>query len=73
MLETGVLPSVVTWHGGLDDWETFREHYLGEFYPAALAREQSKVEWLGGESEGREEQHVTTAAPPASGAQYRSD
>lgn len=73
MLETGVLPSVVMWHGGWNDWETFREHYLGEFSPAALARERSKVEWLGGESEGREEQHVTTAAPPASGAQYRSD
>ena len=76
MLEAGVLPSVVMWHGGWDDWETFRKHYLGEFSPDALARERNKVKWLGGDGPTGDdvEQHVTTAAPPASNAaQYRSD
>lgn len=68
MLESGVLPSVVMWQGGWDDWETFREHYLGEFSPSALARERKKVEWLGGDG-GQAPQDtgapVTTAAPPS--------
>ncbi len=77
LLEQGVLPSVVMWYGGWEDWETFREHYLGEFSPEALARERAKVEWLNGNSDigdvGDVEGHVTTAAPPASNAsQYRS-
>ena len=77
MLENGVLPSVVMWHGGWDDWETFRKHYLGEFSPSALQRERAKVAWLGGDTadvvnEGTGA-HVTTAAPPATGSQYRSD
>ena len=37
-------------HGGWEDWETFREHYLGEFSPAALARGRRKVEWLTGDT-----------------------
>lgn len=48
MLESGVLPVVVMWHGGWDDWETFRESYLGEFSPEALDRERGKVPWLNG-------------------------
>lgn len=67
MLENGVLPSVVMWYGGWEDWDTFREHYLGEFSPEALARERSKVEWLGGDGpQTGGDAHVTTAAPPAS-------
>lgn len=45
-LEEGMLPSVVMWHGGWDDWDTFRQHYLGEFSPGALKRERRKVPWL---------------------------
>ncbi|WP_135533255.1 site-specific integrase [Halostella pelagica] len=76
MLEAGVLPSVVMWHGGWDDWDTFREHYLGEFSPDALERERNKVEWLGGDgpATGDVGAPVTTAAPPSgTGAQYQSD
>jgi integrase len=75
MLEAGVLPSVVMWHGGWDDWQTFRKHYLGEFSPGALARERSKVEWLGGDVDAPEDIRapVTTAAPPASNRGQWSD
>lgn len=48
-LEQGMLPSVVMSHGGWDDWETFRKHYLGEFSPEALRRERGKVSWLSGD------------------------
>ncbi len=73
MLEAGVLPSVVMWHGGWESWDVFRDSYLGEFSPEALKRERSKVEWLGGNADSGVETHVTTAAPPASGVQYRTD
>lgn len=48
LLEQGVLPSVVMAWGGWRDWETFREHYLGEFSPEAIKRERSKVDFLDG-------------------------
>ena len=47
LLEQGVLPSVVMAWGGWRDWDTFREHYLGEFSPEAIKRERSKVGYLG--------------------------
>lgn len=50
LLEQGVLPSVVMAWGGWRDWDTFREHYLGEFSPEAIKRERSKVDFLGGET-----------------------
>lgn len=34
--------------GGWRDWDTFREHYLGEFSPEAIKRERAKVDFLGG-------------------------
>jgi integrase len=46
LLEAGVLPSVVMAWGGWQDWETFRDHYLGEFSPEAIRRERNKVEYL---------------------------
>jgi|GEM_PF-456784 len=77
-LEDGTLPSVVMYWGGWDDWETFREHYLGEFSPHALKRERSKLSWMRGESDQDVEEHLTPVAqPPASGsgssAQHWSD
>ena len=42
LLECGVLPVVVMDWGGWHDWDTFREHYLGEFSPEALRRERGK-------------------------------
>jgi len=78
MLEFGVLPSVVMYHGGWDDWETFREHYLGEFSPHALQRERSKVPWLNGgrgiETDGVETHLTPVSDPPwKSSAKYSSD
>jgi integrase len=46
LLEAGVLPSVVMAWGGWEDWETFRDHYLGEFSPESIRRERNKVEYL---------------------------
>lgn len=51
LLADGVLPSVVMSWGGWEDWDTFREHYLGEFSPKALERERSKVAYLTGVAE----------------------
>lgn len=65
-LEQGMLPSVVMWHGGWEDWETFREHYLGEFSPGALRRERSKISWLSGTSDAVDDADpvARTVAPP---------
>ena len=49
LLEQGVLPSVVMDWGGWEDWDTFREHYLGEFSPEAIKREREKVDFLEGD------------------------
>lgn len=65
LLEQGVLPSVVMSWGGWDDWDTFREHYLGEFSPEALERERGKVDYLGG-SAARERQGVEQHQVPIS-------
>jgi len=46
LLERGVEPGMVMEWGGWRDWSTFRDHYLGEFSPAAVARERDKVDWL---------------------------
>ena len=54
LLEQGVLPSVVMSWGGWRDWDTFREHYLGEFSPEAIKRERAKVEFLSGKPSDRE-------------------
>jgi hypothetical protein len=31
--------------GGWEDWETFRDHYLGEMSPAAAERERGKISY----------------------------
>lgn len=41
--DKGVLPAVVMNWGGWEDWQTFRDHYLGEMSPAAADRERGKV------------------------------
>lgn len=48
LLEDGVLPSVVLSWDGWEDWETFRDHYLGEFSPEAIKRERVKVSFIDG-------------------------
>jgi hypothetical protein len=34
--------------GGWEDWETFRNHYLGEMSPAAAEREREKIPFVSG-------------------------
>ena len=50
--DCGVLPAVVMSWGGWEDWETFRNHYLGEMSPAAAEREREKISFVSG---GREQ------------------
>jgi integrase len=69
LLEQGVLPSVVMEWGGWEDWETFREHYLGEFSPEAIKRERGKVDFLGGSPDG--ERPAQSSIVPA-GSIHRS-
>jgi len=45
-LEAGVLPSVLMQWGGWEDYETFKNHYLGKHGEEVQAREAEKVEWL---------------------------
>lgn len=42
----GVIPGLVMQWGGWEDWETFRDNYLGEMSPEVDRREQQKVPWL---------------------------
>lgn len=39
----GVLPFVVMSFGGWEDWETFKESYMGEMSPEAAERERAKI------------------------------
>lgn len=52
--DCGVLPAVVISWGGWDDWETFRNHYLGEMSPAAAEREREKFSFVSGDLESEE-------------------
>lgn len=46
LVEAGVEPGMIMEWGGWEDWETFREHYLGA-YSAEMQRQQlDKVDWL---------------------------
>ena len=49
--DCGVLPAVVMSWGGWEDWETFRNHYLGEMSPAAAEREREKISFVSGRTE----------------------
>jgi len=44
------------WPGGWEDWQTFRDHYLGEFSPEAIRRERQKVDYLADRTVARSEQ-----------------
>jgi len=33
-------------YGGLEVWDTFREHYLGQYSVTAQQRAREKVPWL---------------------------
>lgn len=42
----GVIPGLIMQWGGWEDWETFKNNYLGEMSPEVDRREQQKVPWL---------------------------
>lgn len=45
----GVSPMVVMEFGGWEDWDTFKEHYMGQITPEAQQRERGKIDYLGGD------------------------
>ena len=46
LVEADVEPGIIMEWGGWEDWETFREHYLGAYSMKKQKMEQQKVEWL---------------------------
>jgi integrase len=46
LVEREVEPGLVMEWGGWEDWETFREHYLGAYSLDAQQRGMEKVDWL---------------------------
>jgi len=46
LVEAGVEPGMIMAWGGWEDWETFREHYLGAYSPEMERRQAALVPWL---------------------------
>lgn len=46
LVEAGVEPGMIMEWGGWEDWETFREHYLGTYSPEMQRQQITKVDWL---------------------------
>lgn len=46
LVESEVEPGMIMEWGGWEDWETFREHYLGAYSPEMQRQQLSKVDWL---------------------------
>jgi integrase len=46
LCEREVEPGLVMTYGGWEDWDTFREHYLGQYSVKAQTRAREKVPWL---------------------------
>jgi len=46
LVEDDVEPGIIMEWGGWEDWETFREHYLGAYSMKKQRMEQEKVSWL---------------------------
>jgi len=46
LVESGVEPGMIMTWGGWEDWETFREHYLGAYSPEMERRQAALVPWL---------------------------
>lgn len=55
LVEAGVEPGMIMTWGGWDDWETFREHYLGAYSPEMERKQAALVPWL----EARRERPAT--------------
>lgn len=46
LVESEVEPGMIMVWGGWEDWETFREHYLGAYSPEMERRQAALVPWL---------------------------
>jgi hypothetical protein len=46
LVDDEVEPGLVMEWGGWEDWETFREAYLGTYSTKAKTRAREKVDWL---------------------------
>lgn len=46
LVEVGVEPGMIMVWGGWEDWQTFREHYLGAYSPEMERRQAALVPWL---------------------------
>ena len=46
LCEREVEPGLVMEYGGWEDWDTFRDHYLGQYSVKAQQRAREKVPWL---------------------------
>lgn len=46
LVEAEVEPGMIMVWGGWEDWETFREHYLGAYSPEMERKQAAKVPWL---------------------------
>ena len=44
--ESNVEPGIIMVWGGWEDWDTFREHYLGAYSPEMERRQAALVPWL---------------------------
>lgn len=72
ILSEGVLPSVLMDWGGWEDWDTFREHYLGEFSPEVVERERRKVGFLA-DGEPLDAQPASNNVVPSSSSSHYAD
>jgi len=63
LVESGVEPGMIMTWGGWEDWETFREHYLGAYSPEMERRQAALVPWL----EARREDTDPRRVNPGSG------
>ena len=46
LVESNVEPGMIMVWGGWEDWDTFREHYLGAYSPEMERRQAALVPWL---------------------------
>lgn len=46
LVEAGVEPGMIMEWGGWQDWETFRDHYLGAYSPDMEKRQAALVPWI---------------------------
>jgi len=65
----GVSPMVVMEFGGWEDWDTFKDHYMGQITPEAQQRERGKIDYLGGDPQSDE--IVYEPESPAAKETYR--